>query len=123
MDITGKLIKILPEQSGQGKNGVWTKRDFVIETTEEYPKKICFAAWGDKATEVAKLAIGTTLKVAFDIASREYNEKWYTDLKAWRIDIETGAPTSSASVPATNVPSNYSATAETTLADAEDLPF
>jgi hypothetical protein len=47
LEITGKVISILTEQTGSGKNGVWVKQDFVIETTEQYPKKVCFSAWGD----------------------------------------------------------------------------
>ncbi len=87
LDVEGRLIKILPEQSGEGRNGRWVKQDFVIETAGEYPKKICFATWGDKTDALKKLQEGQMLKVAFNPESREYNEKWYTDLKAWKIEV------------------------------------
>ena len=86
MEITGSIIQVLQPQSGQGKNGPWKKQDFVIETTESYPKKICIAVWGDKI-DTSKLKAGITVKVAFDIESREYNGKWYTDLKAYKLEI------------------------------------
>ncbi|MDP4265989.1 MAG: DUF3127 domain-containing protein [Bacteroidota bacterium] len=86
LEIEGKVIKILPEQTGQGRNGVWVKQDFVIETEGDYPKKICFSSWGDKAEIVKKLTPGSNVKVTFSPESREYNERWYTDLRAYRIE-------------------------------------
>lgn len=94
MDITGKLILILNLQTGQGKNGTWQKQDFVIETNDQYPKKICFSAWADKVDELSRYKTGDVLKVFFDVQSREYNGKWYTDLRAWRIQTEDGSNSS-----------------------------
>jgi hypothetical protein len=85
-EVEGKVIKILPEQKGEGRNGTWVKQDFVIETEGDYPKKICFSSWGDKTEIVKKLSIGNIVKIVFSAESREYNEKWYTDLRAFRIE-------------------------------------
>jgi len=90
MEVTGKLIAVLSKQTGQGKNGTWQRQDFVIETSDQYPKKICLSAWGDKVDELGGCKEGETLKVFFDIQSREYNGKWYTDLRAWRIQKGAG---------------------------------
>jgi hypothetical protein len=86
LELTGKLVSLLPEQTGTGKNGNWVKQDFVIETTEQYPKKICFSAWGDKAAQVKSLQAGQTVKVSFNAESREFNGKWYTDLRIWKLE-------------------------------------
>lgn len=86
LDITGKLINKLPQQSGQGKNGTWVKQDFVIETQEQFPKKVCISLWGDKVKELDSIAIGETLKLGINVESREFNGKWYTDVKAWKIE-------------------------------------
>ena len=80
-EVTGTLVHLLPLQSGQGKNGQWKKQDFVIEVPGSFPKKNCFSAWGDRI-EASQLVIGQMMKVTFDIESREYNGRWYTDLKA-----------------------------------------
>jgi hypothetical protein len=61
LEISGKVIQLLVEQTGAGKNGTWVRRDFVIETTEQYPKKICFSGWGDKAAQVNALQPGQTV--------------------------------------------------------------
>lgn len=87
-EITGKVIKILPEQTGQGQFGKWVKQEFVIETTDKYPKKVCFTTWGDKTDDLKKIFPGDTVTVSFNPESREYNERWYTDLKAWKIQKE-----------------------------------
>lgn len=87
LEITGKLVKLLPQVTGQGKNGQWTKQEFVIETTtEQYPKKVCMSAWGEKADALRNVKVGDEVKVSFNIESREYNERWYTDVRAWRIE-------------------------------------
>lgn len=90
LEITGRLIQILPEQTGQGQNGPWLKQNFVMETQEQFPKKICIVCWGDKAEILKQLKAGDEVKVAINIESREYNGKWYTDVKAWKIDAVSG---------------------------------
>ncbi|MFN3403524.1 MAG: DUF3127 domain-containing protein [Cytophagaceae bacterium] len=87
LEITGKIVKIMPEQTGAGKNGNWVKQEFVIETADQYPKKVCCSAWGDKAAILKSLKSGDQVKVAFNLESREYNERWYTDVRAWKIDV------------------------------------
>ena len=86
LEIVGKVVKILPEQTGSGKFGTWVRQDFIIETEDQYPKKVCIAAWGDKADAVKNLSNGEKVTVSFNVESREYNERWYTDLKAWKIE-------------------------------------
>ena len=86
MEIKGKINQILPPQSGEGKNGTWKKQEIVIETTEgKYPKKVCISVWGDKIDEKV-LQRGNDLQISFDIESREYNSRWYTECKAWKIE-------------------------------------
>lgn len=87
--IKGRLTAILPKQVGTSKTGKdWSKQDFVVETEGEYPKSVCFTAWGDKLTIPA---VDSIVTVSFDPESREYNGRWYTDLKAWKIDTETSS--------------------------------
>ena len=89
MEVIGKIVKMLPVQSGQGKNGTWKKQEFIVETQDQYPKKICIAAWGDKIN-LSSFSGSEIVKVSFDIESREYNGKWYTDAKAWKIERIAG---------------------------------
>ena len=92
MEIQAKLIEVLPLQTGEGRNGTWKKQNIIIETDSQYPKKICVSIWGDKIDE-NQLKVGNDLKVSFDIESREYNGRWYTDVKAWKIDVVNGENT------------------------------
>lgn len=85
MQITAKLVQLLPLQTGTGKNGQWKKQDIIVETEGQYPKKVCVSVWGDKINE-GQLQIGAQLSISFDIESREYNSRWYTDVKAWKIE-------------------------------------
>jgi len=86
IEIEGKVIKVLPEQKGEGKNGPWTKQEFVIETFGQYPSNIVFNGWNDKADQIKKLGLGDLVKVNFMPSSREYMDRWYTELRAIRID-------------------------------------
>ncbi len=85
MEISGKVVQILPLQSGEGKNGTWRKQEFVIETQGNYPKKVCITLWGDKIDE-ASLMEGKEVKAFIDIESREFKGRWYTDVKAWKVE-------------------------------------
>ena len=87
LEITGKVYQILPQQSGVGKNGAWSKREFILETFEQFPRKVCISVWGDKSDSLdTQHPVGSTVRASINIESREYNEKWYTDVRAWRIE-------------------------------------
>ena len=89
MEITGEIIAILPMVEGQGKNGVWTKRDYILEVPGQYPKKVCFSLWNAKIDEYL-LKEGQKVTAHIDIESREYNSRWYTEVKAFRVDKLSG---------------------------------
>ncbi|MFA6201412.1 MAG: DUF3127 domain-containing protein [Bacteroidales bacterium] len=87
MEIIGKFVKSLPEQNGESQRGPWVRGGFVIETEEQFPKQVCFSLWGeDKVAVVRTMNAGTQIKVYFSPESREFNERWYTDLRCFRID-------------------------------------
>ncbi|MDD2419081.1 MAG: DUF3127 domain-containing protein [Bacteroidia bacterium] len=87
LEITGSLIQKLPVQSGTSARGDWQKQEFVIETNDTYPKKVCFNVWGqEKVEDLTKYAEGEVVKISFNVESREFNSRWYTDLRAWKIE-------------------------------------
>jgi hypothetical protein len=85
MELKGKVIQLLQPQTGMGKKGQWKKQEFILETLAQYPKKVCLSAWGDKI-EQFNLSVGEIINVAVDLESREYNGRWYTEARAWKID-------------------------------------
>jgi hypothetical protein len=115
MQLTAKLIQVLPLQTSTGKNGEWKKQDIIIETDGQYPKKICVSIWGDKINE-SQLQIGNNLKIDFDMESREFNGKWYTDVKAWKIEVSGSEVLST---PDDSDPINW----DNLKSDDEILPF
>lgn len=130
LEFEGNLVKVLSEVTGQGKNGAWVKQDFVLETEDQYPKKACFTAWGDKAADLKTFSLGEKLRVTFSVESREYNERWYTDLKAARIDqVSGGASSTPTKSSAQNQGSSGSRQTPPVVdlpsfsADDQDLPF
>jgi hypothetical protein len=84
MEMTGKITQVLPEKSGTSARGAWRKQEYVIELPGEYPKPVCFMLWGDKIDQFS-IREGQELTVSFDLESREFNGRWYTDVKAWRV--------------------------------------
>lgn len=94
LELTGRIVKFMQPQSGNGRNGTWTKQDFIIETNDQYPKTVCVTAWGDKVDELNRLQQGEDVKLSINIESREYNERWYTDIKVWKIEAGGGQQSS-----------------------------
>jgi hypothetical protein len=130
MQLTAKLSQILPTESGMGKNGEWKKQSIIVETEGQYPKKICMTFWGDKFN-TAQWQPGLLLAIDFDIESREFNGRWYTDVKAWKIEPAGAVSTEVVStIPTQQVvsmpeqPIHYDTMPETPPAPAfDDLPF
>jgi hypothetical protein len=120
MDIKCKLLDKLAVQSGTSARGPWSKQDFIVETLEQYPRKICMNVWGqDKVNELQGFNPGEMLTISINIESREFNGRWYTDVRAWKIQREGAAEPQAA--PAMDPFMNVSASdAED---DGGDLPF
>lgn len=98
MEVKGKIIVALPEQTGVSKSGNnWKKREYVLETIETYPKKIHFDLFGDRADQYP-LNVGEMVNLSFDIESREYNGRWYTSIRGWKVEKEgaTASPVADA---------------------------
>lgn len=124
MQLTAKLVQLLPLQKGESKNGPWSKQDIIVETDGTYPKKVCISIWGDKIN-TAQLQEGATLDIQFEVESREYNSKWYTDCKAWKIDV-AGAATQGYTAPQQPAATNNFDALNQQLANTptdDDLPF
>lgn len=114
MEITGKVVKVLPLQSGQGRNGEWKKQEVILETQSQYPKKVCITLWGDKIEQYG-IGEGELITASIDLESREFNGRWYTDVRAWKINKENGE---------SERPESQISNGEDFMGDdTEDLPF
>ena len=87
LEISGRLLKKLPEVTGVSRNGNnWIKQEFIIETQDQYPKKLCMSMWGDKVQELSPVKEGEMIKLSFNLESREYNDRWYTEIRAYKLE-------------------------------------
>lgn len=120
LELTCTFKQLLQEQTGNGKNGPWVKQDFLVETQGEYPKTICMSAWGDQVKTIQGIQPGTSIKASIRIESREYNGRWYTDVRPWRIVSEGAA--SAAPAQAYRAPAPVEAMSSS-APEADDLPF
>ena len=89
MNISGKVVQVLPIQTGTSKAGnPWQKQEFILEQGGQYPRKVCISLFGDNVAKIPQ--VGQDVMVSVDIDSREFNGRWYTEIKAWNI-VQTGA--------------------------------
>ena len=96
MEIEGKVVEHLELVTGQSARGEWKKQEFILETEGQYPKKVCISLWGDKVADLPN--INAEASVSINLESREYNGRWYTEVRAWKIEAKGAAN----SVPAPN---------------------
>lgn len=96
MDITGRIIAVLPERSGvsQRNGSEWRVASYVLETQEQYPKKICFEVFGADRIQSFNIQAGEMMTVSFDVDAHEYNGRWFNTIRAFRVDrnMQAGAP-------------------------------
>jgi hypothetical protein len=130
MEVTGKIIAVLPVQEGTSKAGnPWKKRYYVLETQESYPKKIAFYVFGsDRVAQYESITAGTNVRLSFDIESREWQGRWFTDVQGWKIDVVDGnAAAAPQSVPvdatAGAVPPPPAVSFTNASEPTDDLPF
>ena len=114
MKIQGRLIAKLPSETGHGQKGQWYKQNFMFETLDKYPKQFAIQAWNDLQASMDKIPMGTVMELDVNIESREYNGKYYTDVKATAIAFLNAAPVQEQPItPHTGMPKN----------DNDDLPY
>ena len=141
MEIEGMIIRDLGQFDGISKAGnPWKKHEWVLETTGQYPRKVKFTVFGEKCNTIT-FELGKSYIIQVDVESREFNERWYTDVNAYaarpveaaegqaegpRGAVDFGQPSfqnGGISAPATN-PFDSQATDFTQSGDSqEDLPF
>ncbi|MBO5832438.1 MAG: DUF3127 domain-containing protein [Alistipes sp.] len=85
MEFVGKVLEILPAVSGQSARGTWERQTVVFEQANKQFGKEIAVTFMNKAQDVAMLRVGESYTVSFDIESRKYMDKWYTDVRAWRV--------------------------------------
>ena len=88
MELEGRIVRKLNVQTGTSARGAWAKQEFIFEYQEgNYPSQVCMNVWGeDKVRDLERFKVGDKVKVAFNLSSREFNGRWYTDVRAWRIE-------------------------------------
>jgi hypothetical protein len=123
LELTGTLSQLMNEVTGTGRTGnPWVKQEFVIEFMDgQYPKKVCLSVWGqDKVNDLKQYNPGDSIKVTFNLESREYNGRWYTEARAWR--LETGEGGGGGSDPYANAVNQAAAEPRPRKTDAPNLP-
>ena len=127
--INGRIVKFLPKQEGDSQRGHWVKAGLVIEYGDEYPKKAAFSLFGEDRLQMCKgLKEGTLVQVSYNPESREYQDRWYTELNCIRLQAVGASQPASAPVSApTPAPARASAPTPASTMQAEDpngdLPF
>lgn len=134
MEIEGRIIMELPKQEGTSKAGnPWKKREWVLETLNtQYPRKVKFHVFGDRSDTIG-IEVGKDYALSFDVESREFNGRWYTDVSVYQARelsqnsqpagnynagaYNTGAPVMNSGMGSVSAP-DFS-----TGDSSEDLPF
>jgi hypothetical protein len=129
MEITGKIIAVLEARGGVSKTtgNSWKTQDYVIETHEQFPHRMCFNVFGEDKIAQMNIQVGDELTVFFDINAREYQGRWFNDIRAWKVERavpgaapaeQTPFPPQAAAPAAPAQPVDF-----TSENPADDLPF
>lgn len=125
LEIEGKIIQLLAVTKGTSARGEWAKQDFVLEYQDgNFPAQVCLTAWGqDKVDELAKYKVGDTVKASFNIRAREYNGRWYNDIRVWRLGAPGAAAPAPAPRPTAPAPAPAPSIDDMPAGFGDDMPF
>ena len=124
MELEGRIARKLNVQTGTSARGTWAKQEFIFEYQEgNFPSQVCMNVWGDdKVKELDKYQVGDKVKVSFNLSSREYNGRWYTDVRAWRIEPAGASPAQQPGYDYAQSSGSYSAPTGAPLQQSAPLP-
>lgn len=122
MEFEAVVFSVLPLVKGESARGQWMKQEIIFELTGEFSKKLCVGFWGDRAQDAGALKPGDVVAVSANVESREYNGRWYTEVRAWRMSKITPK---SAAVQGSELPplAEYPISDIESGGEADDLPF
>lgn len=147
MDIIGKVIQILPLQGGTSaaSGKPWQLKTFILETQENYPRKVAIEVFGEQRIQDNPVEVDQIVTVSYDLESREFNGRWYTSVRAWKIQqgaiapavapvqqpmaqpqvpgAVAAAPVAAPAAPAAPVTQTFDQAASASLDDNSGLPF
>ncbi len=133
MELTGKIISVLPAKSGvsQRTGNQWMVQEYVIETGGTYPKKCIFSVFGEDKIKVFDIKVGDTLTISIDIDAREYNGKYYNSIQAYKVDRPQPTQNNEQSIQQTPPPQNNEQSIQQApppqpskeVPNPDDLPF
>lgn len=136
MDFELTVLQVLPVVTGQSARGEWKKQEVIFEQPGEYSRKLCVGFWNDRAVDAAALQPGDRVAISVNVESREYNGRWYTEVRAWRMNRLEGQaqpayqttggyqePAAAQQPQQTAAPAAQQQTGPTSAADVDDLPF
>ena len=87
MELAGKVIAVLEPRGGVSKNGnEWKVQEYVIETHDQYPRRMCFDVFGADKIQQFNILVGEELNVFFDIDAREWQGRWFNSIRAWKVE-------------------------------------
>lgn len=92
MELIGKVLQLGTLTEGSSPRGPWKKQELIIETMETYPKKVCVICWNERVNEANGFFVGQIITIQISVESREFNGKWYTDVRAIRFDQQPAQP-------------------------------
>jgi len=94
MDLTGKIIAVMQPRSGvsQRTGNSWMTQEYVMEVPGQYPKKMVFNIFGEDRIKQFNIQMGEDVTVSFDIDAREFNGRWYNDIRAYNVQRGVVAP-------------------------------
>ena len=93
MEFEGTVVSVLPVVKGTSARGEWMKQEVIFDQPGEFNRKVCVGFWGDKAQEAGTLRPGEVVAVSANVESREYNGRWYTEVRAWRMTRKAAGET------------------------------
>lgn len=93
MEIKGKIIAVLPQKSGVSKAGKeWQSQEYVLETSDQYPRRMCFAVLGSEKMAEFNLHIGEVVTVHFNVDAKQWQDRWFNSITAWKVEKEANTP-------------------------------
>lgn len=117
MEAKGKIIAVLPLQSGVSKSGeTWKSQSFVV-FNEESQRNVCFEIFGEKRINENPFNVNDVVTVLFNIESREFNGRWFTSARAWKVTVEEPAAETDTPAPTPEETSFEEAV------ESDELPF
>jgi hypothetical protein len=127
MEFSGRILRVFPTSSGTNQQGnTWKRQEFIFEYFERPEDRYCdrvLLSIMNERIDTFDIHEGDEVRIGFGHNVREWNGKWYNEMRVYRLEKISHAPQGEPEPSEAPQPASAPIIEQPKTEEEDDLPF